>query len=180
MHRTVALAIAAFATWASSQTMDVHLHAGTVERVPLDDITKVTYELTPTLSLLVHTTDGLTDTSAITDIRKITFDVTTGTRHDMHKVALLKNALLSIVPNPIGRVASVSFALGSREHVRVEVYNAKGELVRTIVDRRLPTGTHRAVWDTRTDRGAQAVAGAYLFRVTIGDKVAVRRLMMVR
>jgi hypothetical protein len=180
MHWRVCAAILALAGCVAGQTMDVHLRDGATNSVGLDDIRKVTYDMAGTIGMVIHHVGGSTESTPISTIRKITFDITTGTRHDQRKVARLKTALMSILPNPFNRAASITYSLARREKVLIEVYNGKGERVRTIVDRRMDEGTHRTVWDARSDDGSRAVAGAYLVRVSIGNTASVRRLMMVR
>lgn len=165
---------------AAGQTMDIHLRDGTTDKVGLDDIQKLTFDMAAPQSLVVHLTAGGTSSTPMSTIRKITFDLTTGNRRDARKVARLKTALMSILPNPVSHVAAVTFSLAQRGRVVIEVYNSRGELVRTVENDRRGAGVHRVVWDARTDKGTRVVSGTYLMRVTIDDKTAVRRLTMVR
>jgi hypothetical protein len=180
MHRRILLAMLVTASLAAAQTMDIHLWAGGTDTYGIDNIRKLTWLAGSPTQLLIHQTSGTVDSTAITAVRKITFDVSVGNRRDLRKVARLKNALMSILPNPVTHAAVVSFSLAGRGKVLAQVFNGKGELVRTITNQHMNAGVHRVVWDGSTNRKQRVGAGTYVVRVVIDDVVAVRKLTVIR
>ena len=60
------------------------------------------------------------------------------------------------------------------------IYDVNGRLVRTLVDGALPVGLHDVVWDARDNTGRAVASGVYVYRLTSGADVAMRRMVLVR
>jgi len=69
---------------------------------------------------------------------------------------------LTVRPAVFSRSASIDYELGAGTGVALEVHDAAGRCVRTIVKGRLSPGRQQATWDGRTDLGRDAPAGVYL------------------
>ena len=50
-------------------------------------------------------------------------------------------------PNPFNPLTKIEFTLEQAGPVRVSVFDVQGRLVRSLVERNLPAGTHGVVWD---------------------------------
>ncbi len=93
---------------------------------------------------------------------------------------------VGLYPNPYFPTAgrsdlSLSFSLPEPRTVDVDVYNIRGQKVRTIASgMRLEKGEHRLTWDGRDEYGKSVASGAYIFSIRHGDKVLVKRNMLVR
>jgi hypothetical protein len=86
----------------------------------------------------------------------------------------------AVVPNPVRAATSVSFALPEGGPVRLRVYDTRGRLVATLVDRPLPAGTHTARWDGRDGRGVRAAVGVYHVELECAGAVDTRKLLLLR
>src|SRR5688572_970441 len=82
--------------------------------------------------------------------------------------------------NPSHGSARLSYRLARSGAVRVRVFDARGALVRTLVDGAAPAGEHTVTWDGRRDGGAQAASGVYWMRVESADATAVRKVALLR
>jgi flagellar hook assembly protein FlgD len=49
-----------------------------------------------------------------------------------------------------------------------------------LTDERRPAGRQRVVWDGRDERGHEAPAGIYLFRLTGASGIATRKAVLLR
>jgi plastocyanin len=69
-------------------------------------------------------------------------------------------------PNPFNPRAEVRFTLAAAGPVDLEVFDARGRLVRTLLaGEHRAADTHRIAWDGMDDAGSGAPSGTYLFRV---------------
>ncbi len=84
------------------------------------------------------------------------------------------------IPNPFNPSTTIRFDLPVPGVAHLAVYNATGQLVRTLVERRMGGGTHRVVWDGRDAHGLRVSSGVYLFRLTTAEGALVRKMLLVR
>jgi hypothetical protein len=83
-------------------------------------------------------------------------------------------------PNPLRTDTAIRYALPSAGHVSVELFDAGGRLVRTVVDAEMQPGTHTALWDGRDDAGQPAASGVYYYRVSANGEQMTRKMLVVR
>jgi len=88
--------------------------------------------------------------------------------------------LLPPKPNPFTGSTEISFLLPQSGTVRLDVYNALGERVRSLVRGTLQAGRHTAQWDGRTESGRQSPSGVYVVRLTTRGVRIERSLSLVR
>jgi hypothetical protein len=88
--------------------------------------------------------------------------------------------LSPVYPNPFNPSTTIRFELPAEGRARVSVYDAYGRLVRTLVDRPLPGGSHEVQWDGRDDHGRGAPAGVYLCRLEVGAHHQARSVTLVK
>lgn len=60
------------------------------------------------------------------------------------------------------------------------MYDARGALVRTLVDRPLPGGAHQTRWDGRDSNNHEVVSGVYFYRLSLDGAQRVGRMLLVR
>jgi len=83
-------------------------------------------------------------------------------------------------PNPFNPQTSITFALPRAEHVRLDILDPRGRLVRTLVDERREAGDHAVIWDGADQDGRQVPSGTYIYRLQSDDLVRARTLTLVK
>jgi hypothetical protein len=85
-------------------------------------------------------------------------------------------------PNPFNPYTTIRLAVPGPGPLRVtlRVFDARGRLVATLYSGRLDPGYHDLHWDGRTDRGAPAGSGVYLYRAEIGRTVLTRKMALLK
>lgn len=75
-----------------------------------------------------------------------------------------------IFPNPFSAVTTLRFELPKAAPVRLEIFNLRGQKVRSFNQTSLTAGSHELLWDG-CDHNLQSVApGIYLWQLRAGDK----------
>jgi len=64
-------------------------------------------------------------------------------------------------PNPFNRTTQFFYHLEKSGYVILKIYNLKGELIRTVVNKEQSTGKYQVQWDGRNENGQDAASGLY-------------------
>ncbi len=89
-------------------------------------------------------------------------------------------AVYANAPNPFNPQTTITFDLPRASRVTLRVLDVAGRLVRTLVDGDLPAAQHRAIWDGTDDAGRRQPSGVYYYQLVTDDRVATRKMMMVK
>jgi hypothetical protein len=85
------------------------------------------------------------------------------------------------VPNPMNPTTTIPLALASEAVVRLVILDVAGRHQRTLIDRRLPAGEHRELWDGRGDTGQRLPSGVYFYRFSEdGRHVGQKKIVVLK
>ena len=91
-----------------------------------------------------------------------------------------QTALLANYPNPFNSRTQIPYHLAAPGMVRLELYNALGQRVRTLVDQFQTAGAYQVPWDARDGQGAAVSSGVYVTRLYYPDGRQTRRLLLLK
>lgn len=83
-------------------------------------------------------------------------------------------------PTRVGNNVNVKFETKSRDNTTIEVYNIKGQKVRTLVNSNFSSGQHQTVWNGRTDSNQPVSSGMYFFRMKSGTYSATKKVVLIK
>ncbi len=84
-------------------------------------------------------------------------------------------------PNPFNPSTHIRIEMpGSGNRVVINVYNALGELIRTIHNGTLSAGIHNFSWNGKNSRGAAQASGVYILRAQNGVQIQTQKMLLVR
>ncbi len=78
-------------------------------------------------------------------------------------------------PNPFNPTTTMQFALTKSGHVSLEVFNILGQHVATLVNEVLSAGTYHVNFDATA-----LSSGVYLYRLTAGDVVQTKKMVLMK
>jgi len=84
-------------------------------------------------------------------------------------------ALTQNYPNPFNPSTTIEFALPHAGYVTLKAYNVLGEEVAALIEGDHAAGTFKATWNA-----SGMPSGVYLYRLTAGDYVQTRKMMLIR
>jgi hypothetical protein len=90
------------------------------------------------------------------------------------------SALLGNYPNPFNPTTHIRFALEQAGPVRLEVFDAAGQRVCTLVEGNLEAGHYVQMWDGRDEAGYNAASGVYFARLQAGSLSEAKAMALVR
>ncbi len=85
-----------------------------------------------------------------------------------------------VYPNPFNPSTSFRFAVKEPSNVTLQIFNLRGELVRTLIDGEYNRGVHERRWHGRDNTGNQVASGLYFYRLQIGNKMFSGRMQMLK
>lgn len=84
-------------------------------------------------------------------------------------------------PNPFNPSTRIKYALPKNADVKIVVYNAYGQHVRTLVDQaKQNAGYHEIVWNGTNDAGQAVATGAYFYKLTTAEFVRTLKMTFVK
>jgi hypothetical protein len=83
-------------------------------------------------------------------------------------------------PNPFNPVTTIAFTLSNPGAARLEIFDASGRLVRTLIDRPMTAGAHQILWDGLDADGRDVGSGVYFYRLRAGAFEQSRRMTILK
>jgi len=87
---------------------------------------------------------------------------------------------LAASPNPFNPQLEVSYALPRAGRVRLDVFDARGHLVRTLLDLDRPAGAGSLIWPGDDAHGRAVASGVYHLRLVTDAETTTRSVTLVR
>jgi len=109
------------------------------------------------------------------EIRAVVTDVPSEQTPLLPDVVMYQN-----YPNPFNPTTVIRFDLPRAVHVKLSVYNVRGELVTTIVDGHMTEGRKEINWTAKDSRGHALASGMYFYRFIAGDFVQTKKMVLLR
>ncbi|RMD96794.1 MAG: T9SS C-terminal target domain-containing protein, partial [Calditrichaeota bacterium] len=78
-------------------------------------------------------------------------------------------------PNPFNPETTLIFDLEAAARVKLTVYDVLGRKIVKLLDKKLPAGRHRVVFDGRT-----LPAGTYIYTLTSGKTTLSKRMILLK
>ncbi len=91
-----------------------------------------------------------------------------------------KLQLYSNYPNPFNPITTIRYAVPSARRIRIEIFNAVGRKVRTLVDKTHHPGYYSVIWDGRNDFGRHLSSGSYFYRLISGKSMISRKMLILK
>jgi len=83
-------------------------------------------------------------------------------------------------PNPFNPSTTITFSLIDEGKVTLEIYNIKGQKVRTLVNQTFSKGQHQVVWDSLDDNQRTLTSGVYFYRYQTKDENVIRKMLLLK
>jgi len=89
-------------------------------------------------------------------------------------------ALTGNYPNPFNPETVISFSLAREGKVSIDIYNMRGQKVRSLLEGVYGAGVHSAVWNGCDGLGRSVGSGVYFYRMSAGEFVSVRKMVLLK
>jgi len=108
-------------------------------------------------------------------------DVTVeGTPLEDPNVPVLATELQGNYPNPFNPETTIRYSVKETCPVTIEVYNLKGQLVRTLVNEVKTAGNYSVVWNGRDNHNQPVSSGVYFYKMNAGKYSSTKKMIMMK
>jgi hypothetical protein len=83
-------------------------------------------------------------------------------------------------PNPFNPTTTIAYSIKETSPVLIEIYNVKGQIVRTLVKETKAAGNYTTVFDGRDDNHRALGSGIYFFKMFAGKYSSSRKMVMMK
>ena len=110
----------------------------------------------------IYTVTAVYDLGESNVSNSVSVHIGTSTGED---IAPAEPLTLSVFPNPFNPETTVSFTLTEPARVSLDVFNIRGQKVRTLQQGHMEAGAHTVVWHGDDDNGVPCASGLYLMQL---------------
>lgn len=101
----------------------------------------------------------------------------------VYDIPEIKNSIVlhSNYPNPFNPETTLSFSLADRSVVSLEIFNIKGQRIRTLLDMQtVEKGTHKLVWDGKNDNNKEMPSNMYFYRLSTPEFSETKKMLLIK
>ncbi len=121
--------------------------------------------------------DGNRDSKNVIDIGVNEYFGSADDKNDCSPAEFIKT--INCYPNPFNPSTHLSFNLVEDSHVNITIYNIKGQVVKTLINKRLESGFHKIEWNGLDIQSKQVSSGVYFCKFSAtGVSKTVKMVLM--
>jgi len=91
-----------------------------------------------------------------------------------------QNILYANYPNPFNPETTISFFLMRDSYVNVDIYNIRGQKIKSLVSEFKTAGSHHVVWNGTDENGLPVSSGIYFHKMQSNDFTATKRMLLLK
>ena len=80
-------------------------------------------------------------------------------------------------PNPFNVKTTIEININRKEFTNIEIYDLKGNLIKTFINNTLQPGIYKFIWDGKDEKRKEVNKGLYLIRLKAGRKIFTQRVV---
>jgi flagellar hook assembly protein FlgD len=83
-------------------------------------------------------------------------------------------------PNPFNPTTDIAFSVNEVGNVKIEVFNVKGQKVKTLVDETRSAGSYNVTWNGLDDNGNDVTSGVYFYRMDTESYSKTNKMILLK
>ncbi len=90
------------------------------------------------------------------------------------------NSLAQNYPNPFNPETSIAFTTKESGNVAIEIYNVRGQKVKTLLNDYRKAGSHSVVWNGKDDNNKAVASGVYFYKMRNGKFSSTKKMILMK
>ena len=161
--------------WVSNDPVTVPANGGTVEDGVMFNTADLNVGDVLTANILIHNNSNFGGDYVIPVTLYV---ISVGTEENP---PVLYTKLGGNYPNPFNPTTTISFSTTeSTENTEINIYNLKGQKVKTLVDNIIPADQHSVVWDGKDEKGKAVSSGVYFYKMIAGKYSSAKKMILLK
>jgi len=83
-------------------------------------------------------------------------------------------------PNPFNPTTTINYSLPEANFVTIKIYNMLGQEVKTLISEEVKAGRHNVNWNGDNNYGMKVSSGTYIYRITAGEFVQAKKMILLK
>lgn len=83
-------------------------------------------------------------------------------------------------PNPFNPQTTIEFSIPNSQNVNLAIYNAKGQLVKTLLQKEIEAGHHQVVWYGKDKQNEPVSSGIYFYKLKTQNNEFLRKCLLIK
>ncbi|MDP8202845.1 MAG: T9SS type A sorting domain-containing protein, partial [Candidatus Tenebribacter burtonii] len=83
-------------------------------------------------------------------------------------------------PNPFNPETTISYNMVEEGNVLIEVFNVRGQKVKTLIDEHMIIGDHTLVWKGMNDNNQKVSSGIYFYKMKSGNYSSTKKMILLK
>lgn len=130
--------------------------------------------------LTINLTSGESVEIALDEISQITFGATATNEDVVDFINSLPFDLKKNYPNPFNPETTIDFETFSEGKVTLEIFNSKGQLVKTLCNKTFPQGQHSIIWEGKDESGNKVASGIFFYSLSMNSQQKIKKMILLK
>jgi len=83
-------------------------------------------------------------------------------------------------PNPFNPETTIKLAVHEAGQVTLDIYNVRGQKIRSLINGHLDAGNHDIVWNGIDDKGNSVGSGVYFYNMKFGKYSSTKKMILMK
>jgi flagellar hook assembly protein FlgD len=83
-------------------------------------------------------------------------------------------------PNPFNPSTTISYQIPQTGSIRIDIFNIKGQKIRTLINELKHPGKHSVVWNGTDQSGRQVASGIYYYRIVTDHNSSTKKMLLLK
>ena len=83
-------------------------------------------------------------------------------------------------PNPFNPTTTITYNMVEEGNVSIEVFNIRGQLVKTLINDQVIAGDHTLVWEGTNDNNQKVSSGIYFYKMKSGNYSSTKKMILMK
>jgi len=155
----------------------MNVNTGEINTYELSSIQEISFD-EEVMNILLET--GETESFELSQIVEITFGDNVSVEEMVEIVSRIPIKFISNYPNPFNPKTTIMFDLGESGKTQIEIFNVKGQKVKTLLNEEMEAGQHTAIWNGDDSNNKSVSSGMYFYKISLNGKQKIKKMIMLK